>query len=70
MQYQSKKILKNLKKNSFSLCYIIEKKVNIAKIELLLENVLRKNNSFIFESLRKQKQEEDILYLALSQILF
>ena len=41
MQYQSKKDFEKFKKkNSFSLCYIIEKKVNIAKIELLLENVL------------------------------
>ena len=48
--------MKNLKKkNNFSLCYIIEKKSNLSKIELLIENVLRKTNSFIFESVEKAK---------------
>ena len=56
MQRQSKKYFeKFIKKNNFSLCYIIEKKVSLEKIELLLENVLRKTNSFIFESVEKAK---------------
>ena len=56
MQYQSKKDYENFKKkNKFSLCYIIEKKSNLKKIELLIENVLHKTNSFIFESVEKAK---------------
>ena len=46
------------------------KKSNLSKIELLIENVLRKTNSFIFESVEKGKREGDILYLVLTQILF
>tara|TARA_B100000963_G_scaffold355594_1_gene374137 strand:+ start:1983 stop:3419 length:1437 start_codon:yes stop_codon:yes gene_type:complete len=41
--------------NKFSLCYIIEKKVGLNKIELLIDNVLNKTNSFIFESVEKAK---------------
>ena len=56
MKYLSKKDFEKFKKkNNFSLCYIIEKKANLAKIELLIENVLRKTNSFIFESVEKAK---------------
>ena len=56
MQYQSKKNFEKFKKkNNFSLCYIIEKKANLDRIELLIENVLRKTNSFIFESVEKAK---------------
>ena len=56
MQYQTKKTFEKFKKkNNFSLCYIIEKKTNLEKIDLLLENVLRKTNSFIFESVEKAK---------------
>ena len=43
------------KKNNFTLSYLIEKKVNIKKIELLIDNVLKKKNSFIFESVEKAK---------------
>ena len=56
MQYQSKKDFEVFKKkNKFSLTYIIEKKSNLKKIELLIENVLRKTNSFIFESVEKAR---------------
>ena len=56
MQYQSKSDFEKFKKkNKFSLCYIIEKKSNLKKIEILIENVLRKTNSFIFESVEKAK---------------
>ena len=56
MQYQSKKNFEVFKKkNKFSLTYIIEKKSNLKKIELLIENVLRKTNSFIFESVEKAR---------------
>lgn len=43
------------KKNNFTLSYLIDKKVNIKKIELLIDNVLKKKNSFIFESVEKAK---------------
>tara|TARA_B100001287_G_C22660938_1_gene520325 strand:- start:407 stop:1843 length:1437 start_codon:yes stop_codon:yes gene_type:complete len=56
MKYQSKNDFEKFKKkNNFSLCYIIETKANLEKIELLIENVLRKSNSFIFESVEKAK---------------
>ena len=50
-----KEFLKFKKKNHFNLTYIIEKKVNLNKIEILIENVLKKENSFIFESVEKAK---------------
>ena len=34
------------KKNNFTLSYLIEKKVNIKKIELLIDNVLKKKKLF------------------------
>ena len=43
------------KKNKFSITYIIEKNTAINKIEILINNVLRKKNSFIFESVEKAK---------------
>ena len=43
------------KKNKFSITYIIEKNTPINKIEILINNVLRKKNSFIFESVEKAK---------------
>ena len=56
MQNQIKNDYEKLKKkNKFSLCYITEKKVNLKKIELLIDNVLSKNNSFIFESVERAK---------------
>ncbi len=56
MRYQSKNDFEKFKKkNNFSLCYIIEKQTNLEKIELLIENVLRKSNSFIFESVEKAR---------------
>ncbi len=52
----SKKEYENLKKkNKFSIVYLIEKKVNFKKIELLINNILKKKNSFIFESVEKAK---------------
>ena len=56
MKNQSKKEYEDLKKkNKFSLCYVIEKRANLNKIELLIDNVLCKTNSFIFESVEKAK---------------
>ena len=53
---QSKADFEKLKKkNKFSLCYIVEKKTNLKKIELLIDNILCKPNSFIFESVEKAK---------------
>ena len=43
------------KKNKFSITYIIEKNTPINKIDILINNVLRKKNSFIFESVEKAK---------------
>ncbi len=43
------------KKNKFSLTYIFEKNVKIEKIEFLINNILKKKNSFIFESVEKAK---------------
>ena len=43
------------KKNKFTITYIIEKNTSINKIEILINNVLRKKNSFIFESVEKAK---------------
>ncbi|MCI5054064.1 MAG: anthranilate synthase component I [Pelagibacteraceae bacterium] len=43
------------KKNKFSITYIIEKNTPIDKIDILINNVLRKKNSFIFESVEKAK---------------
>ncbi|MAK12539.1 MAG: anthranilate synthase component I [Candidatus Pelagibacter sp.] len=43
------------KTNKISLCYIVEKKVSLKKIELLIDNVLNKTDSFIFESVEKAK---------------
>ncbi|RZO91227.1 MAG: anthranilate synthase component I [alpha proteobacterium HIMB114] len=43
------------KKNKFTITYIIEKNTPINKIEILINNVLRKKNSFIFESVEKAK---------------
>ena len=43
------------KKNKFSLTYLIENNVGINKIELLINNILTKENSFIFESVEKAK---------------
>jgi len=43
------------KKNKFSITYIIEKNTPINKIEILINNILRKKNSFIFESVEKAK---------------
>ena len=43
------------KKNKFSITYIIEKNTSINKIDILINNVLRKKNSFIFESVEKAK---------------
>ena len=43
------------KKNKFSITYIIEKNTRINKIDILINNVLRKKNSFIFESVEKAK---------------
>ena len=43
------------KKNKFSITYIIEKNNPINKIDILINNVLRKKNSFIFESVEKAK---------------
>ena len=69
MQYQTKKTFEKFKKkNNFSLCYIIEKKTNLEKIDLLLENVLRKTNSFIFESVEKAKTRGRYTIFGLSQI--
>jgi len=34
------------KKNNFTLSYLIDKKVNIKKIELLIDNVLKKKKLF------------------------
>ena len=56
MKNLSKKEYEDLKKkNKFSLCYVIEKRANLNKIELLIDNVLCKTNSFIFESVEKAK---------------
>ena len=38
------------KKNAVSVIYSIEKRVKINKINLFIDNVLNKKNSFIFES--------------------
>ena len=43
------------KKNKFSITYKIEKNTPINKIDILINNVLRKKNSFIFESVEKAK---------------
>ena len=43
------------KKNKFSITYIIEKNTPINKMDILINNVLRKKNSFIFESVEKAK---------------
>lgn len=43
------------KKNNCSLTYLIEEKANLKKIENLIDNVLEKKNSFIFESVEKAK---------------
>jgi anthranilate synthase component 1 len=43
------------KKNSVSVIYSIEERVKINKINLFIDNVLNKKNSFIFESVEKAK---------------
>ena len=43
------------KKNAVSVIYSIEEKVKINKINLFIDNVLNKKNSFIFESVEKAK---------------
>ncbi len=43
------------KKNNCSLTYLIEEKASLKKIENLIDNVLEKKNSFIFESVEKAK---------------
>ena len=43
------------KKNKFSITYIIKKNTPINKIDILINNVLQKKNSFIFESVEKAK---------------
>ena len=56
MKIQSKKDYEKFKrKNKFSLCYIIEKKIKLKKIDFLIDKVLHNTNSFIFESVEKAK---------------
>ena len=43
------------KKNAVSVIYSIEERVKINKINLFIDNVLNKKNSFIFESVEKAK---------------
>ena len=53
------------KKNSVSVIYSIEERVKINKINLFIDNVLNKKNSFILSLLKRQKIEADIQYLVL-----
>lgn len=54
MIFCNKKFYLNFKKkNLFSLVYAVEKKAKISKINKLIDNVLLKKNSFIFESVEK-----------------
>ena len=53
---QSKKAFENFKKkNKISISYFVENNVKVKKIELLLDSILKKKNSFIFESVEKAK---------------
>ena len=56
MKRQSLKEFQIFKKNNnCSLTYLIEEKANLKKIENLIDNVLEKKSSFIFESVEKAK---------------
>ena len=65
---QKKLNLINLKKNKFSITYIIEKNTPINKIDILINNVLRKKIHSYLSLLKKQRLEVGILFLVSNQI--
>ena len=59
LQFSNYKSYKdNFKKNKISLVCSIEHNSEPSKIETLIENILSKKNSFIFESVEKAIQDK------------
>ena len=56
------------KKNKFSITYIIEKNTPINKIDILINNVLRKKIHSYLSLLKKQRLEVGTLFLVSNQI--
>ena len=71
LQFSNYKSYKdNFKKNKISLVYSTEHKSKPSKIETLIENILTKKNSFIFESVEKLFIVDVIPFLDMTQIKY